>query len=117
MISFNIERVESQVPGKKFGRVMQEEVPGSWYGSIGFTVQPAWCAVNETAFKLWESDGSGANIKTVNNCHKTVCSSAERRSYYPFPGQQIFDTDLNKMLICINPDKNEWVDFLGQSAE
>lgn len=45
--------------------------------------------------------------------HKTVCSTAERESYYPTLGQQIFDTDLNKMLVCIDPENKKWVDMNG----
>ena len=92
---------------------MKEEVPGSWCGKIEYTAQPAWCAINDVNFQLWENDGSGSRIKTINSCHKTVCSTAERISYYPALGQQIFDTDLNKMLVCTNPAKKIWVDFSG----
>lgn len=113
LISFNIERVESQAPGGKLGELMKEEIPGSWCGSIDFTAQTAWSAINSVDFKLWESDGSGSRIKSKNNCHKSIASTAERNSYYPMLGQQIFDTDLNKMLICIDSDKKIWVDFLG----
>lgn len=113
LISFNIERVARQAPGGRLGDLMKEEVPGSWCGKIEFTAQPAWCSLNEVNFKLWESDGSGSKIKTTNHCHKTVCSSKERMSYYPFVGQQIFDTTLNKMVVCIDSDRKRWVDFMG----
>lgn len=113
LISFNMERVEKQTPGGKLGDVMREVHPGSWSGNIDFTVQPAWCALNEVDFKLWKSDGSGKGIRTRNNCHKTICGTKERLSYYPTYGQQIFDTDLNKMLICTDPENKKWVDFNG----
>lgn len=113
LIGFNIERPAVCTPGGKLGDLMKEEVPGSWCGKIEFTAQSAWNAINDVNFHLWENDGSGSRIKTVNNCHKTVCSTEERESYFPSFGQQIFDTDLNKMLICINPDKKIWVDFSG----
>ena len=116
MISFNIERVPERTPGYTVGDLMKEEIPGSWCGKIEFTAQPAWCALNDVNFKVWESDGSGSRIITKNNCHKTVCSTEERNSYYPMQGQQIFDTDLNKMLVCIDPDKKLWVDFLGNKV-
>jgi hypothetical protein len=29
-------------------------------------------------------------------------------------GQQIFDTDLQKMVVCIDPDQKTWVDFMGE---
>lgn len=116
MISFNIERIASQTPGGVLGDVMREVVPGSFRGSIEFTAQPAWCHLNEVDFKLWEEDGSGSGFKTHNVCHKSVCTTAERLSYYPSLGQQIYDTDLGKMLVCIDPTTRKWVDFLGNEA-
>ncbi len=59
---------------------------------------------------------SGKGFKTRNSCHKLVCDTKERLSYYPMLGQQIFDTDLNKMLICIDPATKKWVDFNGNEA-
>ncbi len=116
LISFNIERVAKQTPGRELGDLMKEEIPGTWCGSIDFTAQTAWGALNSQDFKIWESDGSGKRIKTRNNCHKTVCRTEERNSYYPTLGQQIFDTDLNKMVVCIDPDKKLWVDFMGNKV-
>jgi len=112
-INFNIERVERQCPGRKLGDLMKEEIPGSWCGTIQFTAQTAWCDINKEDFKIWESDGSGCKIRTVNSCHKTICTTKERLSYYPPLGQEIFDTDLNKKVICINPDEKTWVDCMG----
>ena len=116
-VSFNIERLASKTPGGVLGDLMREEIPGSWCGNIDFTAQPEWCALNDVAFKLWESDGSGIGIKTRNNCHKTVCSTEERLGYYPTHGQQVFDTDKNKMLICIDAPKKLWVDFNGNKVD
>ena len=31
-------------------------------------------------------------------------------------GQQIYDTDLNKMLVCIDPDRKKWVDYDGNEV-
>jgi hypothetical protein len=116
LIGFNIERVATQTPGGKLGDLMREEIPGTWCGRIEYTAQPKWCALNDAAFKLWENDGSGSKIKTINSCHKNVCSTEERLSYFPSLGQQIYDTDLNKMLICIDPYQKTWVDFFGNKA-
>lgn len=113
LISFNLERVEKQTPGGKLGDLMREVIPGTWCGNIGFTLQPAWNALNSVDCAIWENNGSGSNILTKNNCHKSVCTTEERLSYYPTLGQQIFDTDLNKMVICINPESRKWVDFNG----
>lgn len=113
MISFNIERIAAQTPGGVLGDVMREVIPGSFRGTVEFTAQPSWCHLNEVNFKLWEEDGSGSGFVTRNVCHKTVCTTEERLSYYPSPGQQIYDTDLNKILICTDPAKRKWVDALG----
>lgn len=113
LISFNMERVERQVPGGKHGDFMREVYPGTWKGNIDFTIQPEWCHRNALDCQIWENDGSGSGIKTRNNCHKTICNTKERLSYYPTLGQQIFDTDLNKMVICVDPHNKKWVDFNG----
>lgn len=114
LINFNMERVERQTPGGKLGDLMRETFPGTWCGTIDFTLQPAWCALNSVDCQIWENDGSGNGIKTRNGCHKTVCTTKERLSYYPALGQQIFDTDLNKMVICVEPSSKKWVDFMGE---
>lgn len=116
LISFNIERVENQTPGGKLGDLMREVYPGTWKGNIDFTVQPAWSHRNAIDFQLWENDGSGSGIKTRNNCHREICTTSERLSYYPMYGQQIFDTDLNKMVICIDPENKKWVNFNGEEV-
>ncbi len=113
-INFNMERVAAQTPGGKLGDYMREVHPGTWCGKMEVTVQPDWNALNSVDFQLWENNGSGNGIRTINSAHKTVCSTEERLSYYPTYGQQVFDTDLNKMVICINPATKKWVDFNGQ---
>ena len=118
MVGFNLERVEGKAPGgKKYGDKMKEVSPGTWKGNIGFTLQPAWGATNSVDCQIWENDGSGKGIITRNNCHKTVCDTKERLSYYPTYGQQIFDTDLNKTVICTDSENKIWVDFNGNKVD
>lgn len=118
LISFNMERVEKQTPCWKLGDRMRETVPGSsWRGNVDFTVQTAWNDLNQADFQLWENDGSGSGIRTRNNVHKLICPTKERLGYAPFPGQQIFDADLNKMVVCIDPSGRKWVDALGQPVD
>ena len=117
MIGFHMERIAAQTPGGVLGDLMREVHPGTWKGNIDFTLQPAWCHTNTTDAQIWENDCSGSGIKTRNNCHKTVCDTEERLSYYPTYGQQIFDTDLNKMVICIDPANKKWVDFNGNPVD
>jgi hypothetical protein len=66
---------------------------------------------------LWEEDGSGTGFTTRNLAHKAVGNSEERRKYYPQFGQQYFDTDLGKLLICTDPAKRKWVDAMGKPVE
>ena len=113
MVSFNFERVAARVPGRKLGDLMRETRPGTWRGQIGFTTQPDWNAVNSVDLPLWAEDGSGTGFRTVNNAHKSACTSEERRSYYPQYMQQLFDLDLKKLLICTDPARRKWVDALG----
>lgn len=113
MISFSIERFAEQTPGGVLGDCMREVIPGLWKGKIEFGAQPAWNHTNEKNFQLWENDGSGIGIRTVNNIHKKICTTEERLSYYPTYGQEIFDTDLNRMVICIDAENRKWVDFNG----
>ena len=117
MISFNIERLASQTPGGKLGDVMREVYPGAFCGRIEYTMQPDWHHTNETNFQIWEEDGSGKGFNTINMTHKKVCSTAERLSYYPTLGQQIFDTDLNKLVICVDTKTKKWVDALGVEVD
>ncbi len=116
LISFNIERLAKQTPGGELGDLMKEVIPGTWRGNIDFTAQPDWCHLNEENFQLWENDGSGIGFKTRNVCHKLVSDTKERMNYYPFIGQQIFDTDLNKLLTCIDPHNRIWVDANGNKV-
>lgn len=116
MISFNFERVAKHVPGKKLGDLMRETRPGSWRGQIGFTTQPKWNDINAVDLPLWAEDGSGTGFRTVNNAHKLASTSAERRTYYPQYMQQIYDLDLKKLLICVDPAKRRWVDAFGNDC-
>ena len=113
MINYNIERIAKVTPGGVLGDCMREVIPGSWCGRIEFTAQPAWNATNTVDFQLWEADGSGSGFQTRNSRHRTVCTTEERLSYYPSLGQQVFDTDLGRMVICVNPHLKTWVDFSG----
>lgn len=97
----------------KLGDLMREVYPGTWRGSIDFTLQPDWCCTNSVDCPIRENDGSGRGIQTRNRAHKTVCTTEERLRYYPQYGEQIFDLTLGKMVLCIDPEKRKWVDFNG----
>ena len=113
MVSFNCERVAAHAPGKKLGDLMREVRPGTWRGNISFTRQPRWNAINSVDEPIWAEDGSGTGFVTRNNAHRPACGSDERRSYYPQYMQQVYDTDLDKLLICTDPAKRIWRDTMG----
>lgn len=117
MIGFNMEHIKGHAPGGLCGDLMRETKPGTWRGSITFSSQPAWGECNTVDAPLWEPDGSGSGFVTRNASHKTVCSTEERLSYAPFVGQQVFDTDMNKMLVCTDPVNKKWVDFNGNKVD
>ena len=117
MIGCNFERMAHLVIGGKLGDGMREAKPGTWRGRIEYTDMPGEASPNEVELPLWEPDGSGSGFETRNLAHKRVGTSAERRSYHPFPGQQFFDTDLGKLLVCADPAKRLWVDALGRPAD
>lgn len=116
MISFNCERVAEHTPGKKLGDLMREVRPGTWRGNISFTRQPRWNDINSVDEPIWQEDGSGSGFVTRNNAHRPVCGTKERLSYYPQLGQQIFDTDIGKLVICIDPKTRKWVDAMGNEV-
>lgn len=98
------------------GHYATEENAGDYCGHIDFVGNGGFYSVNDVSQRFWEY-GSGINFETVNAAHKTVCSSAERKSYAANLGQRIFDTSLNKLLICTDPEKKIWVDADGCAAD
>jgi hypothetical protein len=54
-----------------------------------------------------------ADFVCTGDHDELACSTEERMSYYPTYCQQIFDTDLGKMPVCIDPDTKKRVDFNG----
>jgi len=117
MVGFNFERVPEKIIGRKIGHGMRETRPGTWRGHIEYTMQPAWHATNSVHQALWEEDGSGSGFETRNLAHKRIGTSEERRKYYPQMGQQYFDIDLGRLLICTDPAKRKWVDAMGTPAD
>ena len=112
MISFNIERTAKHTPGLRLGEVMRELHPGAFCGRIEYTLQPDWNHTNDPCVKLFEN-GCGRGFRVTNMTHKPICTTAERLRYYPALGEQIFDTDLNRLLICVDADHVTWVDAYG----
>lgn len=96
------------------GNYATEEHGGDYVGHIDYVANMGFYTQNSPAIRFW-AKGSGKNFETVNNVHKKVCTRAERHTYAANIGQEVFDTDLNKKLICI--DDGVWVDLLGNRVE
>lgn len=94
---------------------MTEEVPGQHCGTITYTMGRRQND-NCVDIPLW-APGHGHNIKTTNLLHKQACSTKERLSYTPNFMQRVWDTDLNKEVICIDESKPLWVDALGNMVD
>ena len=98
------------------GHYATEAVPGQWNGQVNYTMNRGGSSLPNVTDHFW-ADGSGHNFQSKNNLHKKICTSEERRSYYPNYGQEVFDCDLNKWLICTDPASRTWRDAMGQEAE
>lgn len=106
-IGYSTERYASATPGGILGDYAKEEIAGDVLGEITYTSNDA-----STTEQFWE-DGHGHNCKTTNMAHSFICDSATRLSYKPNFGEMIFDTTLNKQLICINETNSTWADMNG----
>lgn len=119
MIGFNMEwDVDYYNKFEGEGHLMTESTPGSWRGSISYTMTSKHTSfANSTIEPIWANDGSGVNVKSVNDAQKIKCDSITRQSYAPNVGQIIYDTTLNKPVICIDANQKKWIDFNGQNVE
>ena len=94
------------------GQYAVEEKPGDYVGHIDFVCNQGFYTPNDPSAKFWE-EGSGIGFRTVNNVHKSVCTTEERSQYAPQIGQELFDTDLGKKLIYTG---TAWVDMMGNEV-
>jgi hypothetical protein len=95
------------------GRLSYEEKPGDYCGHIDYVANQGYFTENDPKQAFWEK-GSGINFNTVNNTHKSLCSTDERLRYAANIGQEIFDTDLKKKLIFTG---DGWFDMMGNPAD
>lgn len=110
MIDFNFERYAPQTPGGQIGEWATEIKPGTFHGEITYTTQVQ--GNNSATVPFWK-DGHGTRFITRNSAHRLACSSSVRRGYAPNYLQRIWDTDLNKEVICTNTANKEWRDTMG----
>lgn len=115
MIAYSTERKPVNTPGGVLGEFMTEEVPGQHCGTITYTMGGRHND-NCVDIPLW-TPGHGHGFRTLNLLHKQACSTAERLSYTPNFMQRIWDTDLNKEVICVDESKPLWVDALGNPVD
>ena len=58
------------------------------------------------AFREWNDGGPRAAVRIPKMLR-----------HFTIEGQEFFDTDLGKLLICIDPHARTWVDAMGSKAE
>lgn len=119
IINFNMEHYPNYFAAG--GKLATETTPGQWYGEIDYSIMnfedgsSQWLK-NDPEKAFW-ADGSGQNVHSRNNAQKQMCTSRERRTYAPNYMQQIWDTDQNKLVLCIDPAKKLWVDAMGNKVD
>lgn len=115
MIAYSTERKPVNTPGGVLGEYMTEEVPGQHCGTITYTMGGRQND-NCVDIPLW-APGHGHGFRTLNLLHKQACTTAERLSYTPNFMQRIWDTALNKEVICVDESKPLWVDAMGNLVD
>jgi len=89
------------------GNLAREERPGDYIGRIDYVMNGGFHTKNDPTAPFW-AEGSGIGFTSVNNAHKTVCTTAERLSYAPNIGQEVYDTDLEKKFLYTG---SRWVEL------
>lgn len=60
-----------------------------------------------------ESAENECEVKKNTTTSFTICSTKECLEYYSTLGQQNFDTELNKMVVCVELENKKLFDFFG----
>lgn len=119
IINFNMEHYSNYFAAG--GKLATETTPGQWFGEIDYSIMnfqdgsSQWLK-NDPEKAFW-AEGSGQNVRSRNNAQKQMATTRERLSYAPNFMQQLWDTDLGKLAICIDPAKRIWVDALGNKID
>ena len=119
-INFNFEWTNDGRWQDEANRQLAKEIsPGEWFGEIYYVVQTNWGAntKNSVSQAFWKNDGSGINMKSVNQAHSQQVTKAVLATYAPNYNQIVYVTDLHMPLICTNPNIPEWRDFSGNIVE
>lgn len=115
-IAFNIERKPLNTPGGILGDYAKEITPGTYRGEMTYTIGEPYSNINTDTVPFWEN-GNGHGIRTTNLHHLQSCNSETRKSYKPNFMQKIYDTNLNKVVICIDESVPKWVDMEGNIVD
>lgn len=128
MIDYNLERMYNHpeyVPGGVLGDNMKERVPGTFYGEISYAMTD-WAKSGSQDYKvvarpLWDTakiNGKchGQNIKTRNQYQEVATTKSILATYAPNYLQQVWLTDENKMVYCIDTANKTWVDAQGNTV-
>lgn len=108
-ISATTTAAKEDIPGQFCGKVIYN---AAGTGNTSVNENPPLVYTNRTDMKFWE-EGSGTNFETVNLAHKQSCSTEERKKYYGNLMQKLYDTTLQKLLICVDTSTQKWVDVNG----
>lgn len=111
-ISFNIEHYPL-ITGTPIVGAM-EEVDGGWVGRIDYTIEND---ENNSSVNIpfW-ANGHGKNFRTTNSAQLQMGTTSRRNFYAPNYMQQYYDSDLNKIVYCIEPSTNTWIDANGNEC-
>ena len=116
IINFNLENLPSQIPGGAFGNLAREVKPGTFHGEIIYTIQYKYGGSPlSTTMKFWE-DGHGHRFQSRNSTQLLACDTTTRNSYAPNYLQRIWDTTLNKEVICVDTANKTWKDTAGNTV-
>lgn len=112
ILGLNIERKPSNTPGGEVKDFATEETPGTHYGEITYTIGDPYGTTNVDNVQFW-ADGNGHAMRSTNLHHLQACDTTTRKKYKPNYMQRIYDTTLNKEVICIDESIPKWVDAMG----
>ena len=115
LIDFNLERIAEFTPGGVLGELASELVPGTFHGDISYTIHKGAQGVNKQDEKFWK-DGHGQRFISRNSTHKQACSTTERNTYAANYMQHVWDTTLNKEVICVDTANKTWKDTEGNTV-
>lgn len=114
LIDYNIERIVEHTPGGQLGELATEVSPGTFHGEISYTIMQSNGTLSTTD-KFWK-DGHGQRFDSKNSAHRRACATSVRNGYAPNYLQHIWDTTLNKEVICVDTANKTWKDTMGNTV-